>query len=156
MKRWPARPILSLLLFGATLPLVAHSQERPAEVADTIRALEEQARKAVLDEDTAALERLWSEQFLVNNPQSQVLASRRDVLERVKRGLIRYSKFERRIEAIRQYGEVVIVMGAEEVVPIGKAPRAGQTVRRRFTNVWQKEAGAWRMIARHANVLPSE
>jgi len=136
--------------------LVAHSQERPAEVADTIRALEEQERKAVLDEDTAALERLWSEQLIVNNPQNQVSASRRVVLDRVKRGLIRYSKFERRIEAIRQNGEVVIVMGAEEVVPIGKAPRAGQTVRRRFTNVWQKEAGAWRMIARHANVLPSE
>ena len=46
-----------------------------------------------------------------------ISASRRDVLERVKRGLIRYSKLERRIEAIRHYGEVVIVMGAEEVCP---------------------------------------
>ncbi|MEJ7638045.1 MAG: hypothetical protein WKF75_08715 [Singulisphaera sp.] len=57
---------------------------------------------------------------------------------------------------IRQYGEVVIVMGSEEAVPIGDAFRAGQTVRRRFTNIWQKEAWTWRMIARHANVILPE
>lgn len=156
MKRWCAKTLLLLLLTGATLPLVAHSQELPGAVADTIRALQEQVRKAILGEDTAALEHLWSEHFIVNNPQNQVSASRRDVLERVERGLIRYSNFESRIEAIRQNGDVVIVMGAEEVSPVGDAPHAGQLVRRRFTNIWKKEAGTWRMIARHASIVPSE
>jgi ketosteroid isomerase-like protein len=45
-------------------------------------------------------------------------------------------------------------MGAETVRPIGEAPLAGQTVERRLTNIWKKEAGTWRMIARHANVSP--
>jgi ketosteroid isomerase-like protein len=148
--------------------LLAHSQERPqerrtgeqerrrADETDTIRVLEEQERKAVLDQDIAALERLWSEQLIVNNPQNQVSASRRDVLERVKRGLIRYSKIERRIEAIRQNEDIVIVMGSEEIVPIAPAPRAGQTTRRRFTSIWKKKAGTWQLIARHANVISSE
>lgn len=156
MKRWPAQLVLLVFLVVAAVCLVAHAQERPSKEADTIRALEEQARKAVLNKDLIALERLWHEQFIVNNPRNTVSASRREVFELIKRGVIRYSSFERKIEAIRLYGDVAIVMGTEEVVPAGDAPGAGQTVRRRFTNIWKKEAGTWRMIARHANALPSK
>lgn len=120
---------------------------------DTIRQLEEQERQAVLREDTAALEQLWSDEFIVNNPQNRVTASRDDALALVRRGLIRYAAFERQIEAIRFNDDIAIVMGAETVEPVGDTPRAGTTVRRRYTNIWRKQAATWRMIARHANVI---
>lgn len=120
---------------------------------EAIRQLEEQERQAVLDGDTAALERLWSEEFIVNNPQNRVTASRDDALTLVRRGLIRYAGFERRIEAIRFNDDLAIVMGAETVEPVGDAPRAGTVVERRFTNIWRKKESTWRMIARHANVI---
>src|SRR5689334_6864379 len=97
---------------------------------DTIRQFEEQERQAVFSEDTAALERLWSEEFIVNNPQNRITTSRDDALSLVKRGLIRYASFERRIEAIRFHGDIAIVMGAEVVEPVGDTPRAGQKVER--------------------------
>jgi hypothetical protein len=120
---------------------------------DVIRQLEEQERQAVLQQDLAALERLWSEEFIVNNPQNQISTSRGDVLALVKRGLIRYAAFERRIESIRFSADIAIVMGAEIVEPIGDAPRAGGIVERRFTNIWRKQDATWHMIARHANVI---
>lgn len=120
---------------------------------DTIRQLEEQERQAVLNEDTAALEHLWSEEFIVNNPQNRVTTSRGDALTLVKRGLIRYAAFERRIEMIRFYDDIAIVMGAETVEPVGDTPRAGKIVERRYTNIWRKKDSTWRMIARHANVI---
>ena len=120
---------------------------------DTIRQLEEEERQAVLNEDVAALERLWSEEFIVNNPQNRITASRGDALTLVQRGLIRYAAFERRIEAIRFNDDIAIVMGAETVEPVGDEPRAGAIVERRFTNIWRKKEAAWRMIARHANVI---
>jgi len=120
---------------------------------DVIRQLEEQERQAVLQQDLAALERLWSEEFIVNNPQNQISMSRGDVLALVKRGLIRYAAFERRIESIRFNADIAIVMGAETVEPVGDAPRAGGTVERRFTNIWRKQDVTWHMIARHANVI---
>jgi ketosteroid isomerase-like protein len=120
---------------------------------DTIRQLEEQERQAVLAGDTTALERLWSEEFIVNNPQNRITTSRGDVLALVQRGLIRYAAFERRIEAIRFNDDVAIVMGAEIVEPVGDAPRAGELVERRYTNIWRKKETTWRMIARHANVI---
>jgi ketosteroid isomerase-like protein len=119
---------------------------------DVIRQLEEQERQAVLQQDFAALERLWAEEFIVNNPQNQISPSRDTVLALVQRGLIRYAAFERRIESIRFNTDIAIVMGAETVEPVGDAPRAGGTVERRFTNIWRKQADTWRMIARHANV----
>jgi len=120
---------------------------------DVIRQLEEQERQAVLKQDLTALERLWSEEFIVNNPQNQISKSRGDVLALVKRGLIRYAAFDRRIESIRFNADVAIVMGAETVEPVGDAPRAGGAVERRFTNIWRKQDAEWRMIARHANVI---
>lgn len=120
---------------------------------DTIRQLEEQERQAVLKEDTAALERLWSEEFIVNNPQNRITSSRDDALMLVKRGLIRYAAFDRRIEAIRFNDDIAIVMGAETVEPVGDTARAGSIVERRYTNIWRKKDATWRMIARHANVI---
>ena len=63
------------------------------------------------------------------------------------------SSYERSIEQVRVDGDIVILMGAETLTPIGKAPQAGQTVRRRFTNIWKKEGDTWRLWARHANLI---
>jgi ketosteroid isomerase-like protein len=73
----------------------------------------------------------------------------------VHRGVINFSSFERAIEFIRVDGDLGIIMGVETIRPVGDAPMAGQTVRRRFTNIWRKEAGTWRLFVRHANVIPS-
>ena len=108
----------------------------------------------MLKRDRTALERLWSDQFTVNAPSNQVVIGRHAVLDLVQQGIIHYSSFQRTIEFIRVSGDLGIVMGAETVHPIGKEPLAGETVQRRFTNIWRKEAGTWRMIARHAHVIP--
>ncbi|CAG0927900.1 hypothetical protein TFLX_00684 [Thermoflexales bacterium] len=129
------------------------SKENFNREEDVIRQLEEQERQAVLQQDLAALERLWAEELIVNNPQNQISPSRGAVVELVKRGLIRYTAFERRIESIRFSADIAIVMGAETVEPVGDAPRAGGTVERRFTNIWGKQDATWHMIARHANVI---
>jgi ketosteroid isomerase-like protein len=147
-----AGPFLSLLL-TCSLPAAAHAEGRRDARESTIRSLEEQERIAVLNEDVPALQRLWSEQLIVNNPQNEISADRNVVLDRVKRGLIRYSEFERRIESIRFDEGVAIVMGSEVVVRRGDATSEPQPVHRRFTNIWKKSGRTWRMIARHANVV---
>lgn len=141
------------LVVSALFASKAQSQGPQAAEEEAVRSLDEQERKAVLAEDVAALERLWSEQIIVNNPQNAISADRNAVLDRVKRGLIRYSTFERRIESIRFDQDVAIVMGSETVVPKGDPARANHPVNRRFTNIWRKSGTTWRMIARHANVI---
>jgi ketosteroid isomerase-like protein len=151
-KRDLARSVVSVLL-GSGLVAPVWTEEAMTSDERTIRSLEEQEVVAVLTQDVALLERLMSERIIVNNPQNGITPDREGVLDRVRRGLIRYSSFERRIEAIRIEGDVAIVMGLEVVVPKGDAPRAGETVRRRYTNIWKRTGSGWKSIARHANVV---
>ena len=47
---------------------------------------------------------------------------------------------------------VVVVMGHDTV----DGPPDGVRARRRFTDVWQLQGGAWRSIARHAQIVSRE
>ena len=122
---------------------------------ETVRSLDDQERKAVLDRNYAPLEHLWCEQLTVNSPANNVVIGRQDVLARVQKSAV-YSSFERKIEFIRIDGNFAIIMGAETVQPIGDAPLAGKTVQRRFTNIWKKDGNTWCAIARHANVVSAQ
>lgn len=119
-----------------------------AQAARDAAEADEEAVRA-LDEQ----ERLWSDARGVNNPRCRSFANRGEVLDQVRRGLIRYATCEQRIEEIRRNGDVRIGTGAEEVVPRGDALRAGKTLPRRITNTSKVENTTWRMIARHAKVV---
>jgi ketosteroid isomerase-like protein len=150
-----ARTALSILLLLAVGTWTETRAQSRMSGEEAVRSLDDQERTAALKRDVPALERLWSDQFTVNAPNNQVVIGKRAVLDTfVHRGIINFSLFERNIEFIRVDGDLAIIMGAETVRPIGDAPMAGQTVQRRFTNIWKKEAGTWRLFARHANVIP--
>ena len=148
-------PLLALLVVGCASG-ATQAGPRPDVVGDeaTIRALEEQVNRAVLDQDFATLERLWSPRFMVNTPRGDVAPNRNAVLDIFRQGIAHYSSYDHRIERLLIDGDIAIVMGAETVKPIGNAPLAGQTVERRFTNIWKRDGGTWRELARHANVVP--
>ena len=149
------KPLLlaTIITCVVTGSVVGQSATRKGDLEQTIRRLELEENDAVVRSDVSALERLWAEDFTVNNPQNQISRGRKEVLDRVRSGLLKYSSFVREIESIGFYGDTVIVMGLEVVTPTGNNPRAGQTLRRRYTNVWMKRKGNWRLAARHANVI---
>jgi ketosteroid isomerase-like protein len=145
----------SVVLVCLLCTSAAQAQNTSADEA-AVRKLDEQERVAVLKADRGALERLWSEQLTVNAPTNRVNVGRKAVLDLISRGVLHYSSFERDIEAVRLYGDVAVVMGAETARPAGKGPGAGELVRRRFTNVWQKDRASWIMIARQAATVFEE
>ena len=151
------KPLLLAIVIICVVAGVAPGQNagHANALEPVIRKLELDERDAVLRSDVAALEKLWAEDFTVNNPQSTISRGRTEVLDRVRSGLLKYSSFVREIESIGFYDDTVIVMGMEEVTPIGDTPRAGQTLRRRYTNIWMKRQGKWLLTARHANVICS-
>lgn len=115
-----------------------------------IRRLDQMEAEAVLHADYARLDQLWAKDFTVNSPFNEVSTGTRG---RVRTGAIAYSSFIREIEAVLLRGDTVIVMGHETVVPKAPSPDSGRTLHRRYTNIWMKRDGAWRMAARHANVI---
>jgi ketosteroid isomerase-like protein len=148
-----------LLLVGLPLGMVVMATNHSAD-EERVRRLDDQERIATLNRDLPAMERLWSDDLTVNAPNSRVVVGKRAVLDTfVQSGIINFSLFERRIEHIRADGPYVFIMGLETVKPNRDAPSAGlvagQTVERRFTNIWKNEAGTWRLFSRHANVIPT-
>ena len=123
-----------------------------------VRSLDDQERLAALHRDIPALERLWSEEFVVNAPNNAVVLGRDAVLDTfVRAGIINFSSFERQIEFVRVDGALVILMGLEIIQPVSSSPSAGlvagQMITRRFTNIWKNESGTWRLAIRHANTF---
>ena len=103
---------------------------------------------AILRGDLTALDKLWTQDFRVNNPFNEI-----DKADRIRTGAVTYSSFLREPESILIHGDTVIVMGRETAVPKGTSPDAGKTIRRRYTNIWMKRKGQWRLVARHASVI---
>jgi len=142
----------NIMIFFAFSTLVTNiygqNDSLKASIEQEIRRLDSAHADAVLRGDLAAMDTIWTEDFIVNNPFNEV-----DKADRIRSGVVSYSSFLREIEAVRVYENTVIVMGKETVVPKGKSPDAGKTIYRRYTNIWMMREGKWRLIARHASVI---
>lgn len=136
--------------------IVAQKPKQNEKIEQEIRRLEAAEADAVLRQDFAALEKLWAEDFTVNAPNNQVTKGRDEVFKVFRAGVATYSSFIREIESIKIYKDLAITMGLETVKPVGKAPFAGQTVRRRYTNIWLKKKGRWQSIARQATAISQD
>ena len=119
-----------------------------AEVEEVERAL----TRAILADDADAFAAAFAPDCLVHAPNNQI-NSAGDSVALMRAGIIAYSVFERSIERRARLGDFVVTMGEETLVPKGKAPNAGKTVRRRFTDVWGRDDGAWKLKLRQATVI---
>ena len=136
------------LIVIATGSALAQSAKQKTAIEQEIKKLDLAHADAILRGDLAAVDKLWTEDFIVNNPFNEI-----DKANRIRTGAVTYSSFVRVPEAITIHGDTVIVMGREEVVPKGNSPNAGTTINRRYTNIWMKRQGRWRLVARHASVI---
>jgi hypothetical protein len=134
--------------------LLIYAQDNSKTEAE-IRALEQTGAKAILSGDTSTLKQLWAPEFLVNTPRSEVTGTRDSILLIQKAGRIDYSTYEKVIERMQFQENIVITMGHETIVSKNDVPgaKAGQTYKRRFTNIWMMKNGKWQQIARHASVI---
>jgi len=114
---------------------------------EQIRAKQDQANRAFLNQDVDGLSLILSEDFIVNSPIGRIL-TKSEMLGLLQRGIIRHFSYEEEIERMVRHGDMVIVMGRDEVTN-----RPDQPTRRRFTNVWRETAGSWQMVARHAHPI---
>ena len=145
---------MRLILLTAALtvwaPGFASAQTAKQKVAieQEIRKLDLAHADAILRGDLPALDKLWTEDFRVNNPFNEI-----DQANRIRTGAVTYSSFVREPESVLVHGNTVIVMGREITVQKGSSPQAGKTINRRYTNIWMKRQGKWRLVARHASVI---
>lgn len=153
MNRLAAFAALIVLAFTIS----AAGQKRPAtprmSVEQTIRSLDLEAAKAVLNHDEKAIVRYFAPNSVTNNPRNGLTKGSAGVIEAAKTGLIEYYKFERVVESVQVIGNTAITMGQETITAKNQMNGPGATYNRRYTNVWMRTGRAWQIVARHASVI---
>jgi ketosteroid isomerase-like protein len=144
--------VTAVFIFAPTL-VSGQSVRRNSRLEQEIRRLDLAHADAILRRDVAALRNLIAEDATTNHPTNRIVREREGIFELIRSGVINYSSFVREPEAFLFYRNMVIVMGNETLVSAGNAPGAGQTIRRRYTNVWMRRNGRWLLSVRHAHVI---
>ena len=150
--RWTFSMLLVVYLGLAAVP-DGSPQDGRGKAEEEIRQLSAAEVAAFLKRDSAALGRLWSDDFVVTNPLNQFV-TKKQVLGMVDSGFLVIMSFDRQLDYLKVYGDTAIVAGRETVVWGGKMPNAGRTEHLRITAVWMRQQGRWLQVARHANVVP--
>ena len=147
MKRYAFFALLCFISIKST------GQIQPADTALqlTIRQLDMAHAKAIFAGDAAALDSLMDDNVTVNHPTGRIVKEKAELLQLIKQGVIRYTRFERTPESFLFFPDMVVVMGSEIVVPAKAAPNELKTINRRYTNVWMKNNNSWKLVVRHAN-----
>ena len=152
----------STLLLGIVINVSAPVEAAvPAAVARSpdetaVLAADARQRDAVASVNLKAIAEIAHPNLRVNAPNNRIL-THDDLIRMVGSGEIRNEVFERTPEMVTVTGDVGVVMGRELVFPGAASEQARmygrKTLNRRYTNVYLREAGVWRHIARHANVI---
>lgn len=144
--------VLLLLAMLLASPSASAQDVDPNVVLEAeIRALDLAHATAILQGDAKALDMLMDDDVTVNHPTGRIVKEKKELLDLINQGVIRYTAFERMPERFLFFPDMVVVMGGEVVVPAPGAPNAGQRLQRRYTNAWMKRDGRWRLTFRHAN-----
>ena len=145
--------MISIVICIATIWVMGQNTKQKNDREEEIRKIDLAEADAILRNDAAAAEAFYADNIVVNNPRYTVTHGKQALMALIKSGNIHYSSFVREIETIAFQSEMAIVMGKETVKPDGNAPGVGQTILRRYTNIWMKRDSKWLLTARHANII---
>ncbi|HEY6843745.1 MAG TPA: nuclear transport factor 2 family protein [Thermoanaerobaculia bacterium] len=138
----------TLLLLGA---VSAHAQRpRQIDVVEEIRKVDRERIQAQVNADAAALDRIYADDFIGVGPSGTV-RTKKEVLSDFTSGSLKFASITTDDVRIRVYGNAAVETGLSTM----KGRDAGKVVpeENRFTRVWIKEAGRWRLVANHYSNL---
>jgi uncharacterized protein (TIGR02246 family) len=123
---------------GAAAPLVA------ADAETELAGIERQRFAAMLAADVAALDRILAPDLTYTHSSSK-LETKQEFIEAIKTGASKYKVIEPEDIRVRVYGSTAVLTGRcrFEVTSGGQELKP----RVRFTDVYVKSDGAWRMVA---------
>jgi len=140
--------ILTLVAFIATLAVGQSNDELE------IRGLEKHWTELLNKGDTTALLKIWSENYVVNNPYGNIVTPK-DIIALMKSGH-KFPAVERFIENITFNQNIAIVMGKELQQPADMATNQDEWIPRRFTNIWIKSDSGWQLAGRQSSAIIKE
>ena len=138
--------VIALLLTTASIAL----GQKPRAIEQVIRQLDHERIQAQIDADVAALDRIYAADFIGVGP-SGALRTKPQVISDFKSGELKSQSISTDEVQVRNYGNTAVETGISTMIgqDRGKAvPRDN-----RFTRVWVKQQGRWRLVLNHYSPL---
>ena len=120
--------------------------QRQSSVEQAIRQLDHERIQAQIGADAMALDRIYADDFIGIGPSGTV-RTKPQVISDFTSGELKFQSITTDEVQVRVYGETAVETGLSTMVGQDK----GKIVPRetRFTRVWVKQKGRWRLVANH-------
>jgi ketosteroid isomerase-like protein len=146
------RPTLFLAVLVLSVAPMAEGQEQSAtsrqqgSVEETIKKLDNERVQAQIHADAAALDRIYAADFIGVGPSGTV-RTKPQVISDFTSGNLKFQSITTDEVRVRVYENTAVETGLSTMVGQDK----GKAVPRdtRFTRVWVKQQGSWRLVANH-------
>jgi uncharacterized protein (TIGR02246 family) len=138
--------MLSLTCSGRAQDMGGRDSRSVEKAKQEILKVEDDMNQAIVRGDVAMLERIFADDFTVTNPSGKIISRAQD-LEEIKIGDNKLVQLNHDEIRVRVYGDTAVLSGRSRSTlqykgNISKGPR-------RFTNVYVKEDGHWRIVDHH-------
>jgi len=145
MNRAQMRRTLVMTVLAITGTSIALGQ-RQSSVEQAIRQLDHERIQAQIGADAMALDRIYADDFIGIGPSGTV-RTKPQVISDFTSGELKFQSITTDEVQVRVYGETAVETGLSTMVGQDK----GKIVPRetRFTRVWVKQKGRWRLVANH-------
>lgn len=121
------------------------------EIEIGLLALDSERFRAMVVPDFAALERILDDD-LVWTHASAVREGKQSFVERLRSGASRYLKIDRSEESVRVFGDTAVIEGVANIHAV--VDGAERFVTNRYSNVWLRRNGNWRMVNWQSTAMP--
>ena len=153
------RRVLAIAVLAVTAAPIALGQKQGARkeqrgsVEQTIRRLDDERIQAQIHADAAALERIYADDFIGIGPSGTV-RTKPQVISDFTSGELKFQSITTDDVQVRVYGSTAVETGRSTMNGQDK----GKAVPRdnRFTRVWVKRQGRWRLVANHYSLLMTQ
>ena len=150
------RPALFMAVLVLTVTATGVGQAQSARsshgtsVEEANRKLDNERIQAQIHADAAALDRIYAADFMGVGPSGTVRTKPQVILDFTS-GDLKFQSITTEDVQVRVYGNTTVETGRS----IMNGQDKGQTVPRdtRFTRVWVKQQGGWRLVANHYSSL---
>jgi uncharacterized protein (TIGR02246 family) len=146
--RWAL--VMAVLVLTATSIALAQKQsvnrDQRSSVEQAIRQLDNERIQAQIGADAVALNRIYADDFIGVGPSGTV-RTKAQVISDFTSGDLKFQSITTDEVQVRVYENTAVETGLSTMVGQDK----GQAVPRdtRFTRVWVKQQGRWRLVANH-------
>jgi len=153
MKQILIIAILAMAMSSLALAQTSDKKAAPSSKAEQeVNKVSDEIIEAFGHTDIAALDRLLADDYIVT--QSFGITSKAQLMDAWKSGSLKYTSASDKDRAIRVYGDTAVTTGILTLK--GQNPNGDFNSNTRFTAVFVKQQGRWRLAAAQLSDIPQQ